>query len=296
MSLLEDNQSDDSYASLPSPPITSLDLELQFGAPPNYTRELIPSVTEPLLVFSTANEVMLGPIVTYLKSTGYPLEHSLVYYYSQLAGTFVFCGSDPIPPTVSVPLFEMQETKVGMTHLTLRCREAIRNDFGTMTTVGSPGSISIKYSEDPVVTHKSTRRTKERKIGYIIDKVTKWRQLYSGIANAQGEIVKYSLEEAAGHVGISKKSLDDYLLQLRFGRKFGFNFQDHREEKVGILRAYVKKQKALQQLLSHMRKGDPLPQEVKDFLSQPGTPACKHMRCCASSLANKLEELLRAPI
>ena len=123
--------------------------------------------------------------------------------------------------------------------------------------------------------------------------MTKWRQLYSGIANGQGEIVKYSLEEAATQVGISKKSLDDYLLQLRFGRKFGFNFQDHREEKVGILRAYVKKHKALQQILSQMRKGDPVSQEVKDLLAQPGTPSCKHMRCCVSSLGLKLEEMAR---
>ena len=49
-----------------------------------------------------------------------------------------------------------------------------------------------------------------------------------------------SLDDAAHRVGISKKSLDDYLLQLRFGRKFGFNFNAHRLDKVGILRGYIK--------------------------------------------------------
>ena len=42
-------------------------------------------------------------------------------------------------------------------------------------------------------------------------------------------------------VGISKKSLDDYLLQIRYGRKFGFNFNEHKNDKVGVLRAFVKK-------------------------------------------------------
>ena len=42
---------------------------------------------------------------------------------------------------------------------------------------------------------------------------------------------------------MSKKSLDDYLLQLRFGKKYGFDFQANRNEKVGVLRSYVKKQK-----------------------------------------------------
>ena len=44
-------------------------------------------------------------------------------------------------------------------------------------------------------------------------------------------------------MSVSKKSLDDYLLQLRFGKKYGFDFLLHRNEKVGVLRTYVKEQK-----------------------------------------------------
>jgi hypothetical protein len=54
---------------------------------------------------------------------------------------------------------------------------------------------------------------------------------------------RYSLEESASKVGVSKKSLDDYLLQLRFGKKFGFDFDSNKEEKVGILRMFVKQEK-----------------------------------------------------
>ncbi len=60
------------------------------------------------------------------------------------------------------------------------------------------------------------KRTKERKIGEILDKVLQWRKLYTGVCDpATGQTVKMSLEEAAQRVGISKKSLDDYLLQIR---------------------------------------------------------------------------------
>ena len=55
--------------------------------------------------------------------------------------------------------------------------------------------------------------------------------------------MRYSLEDAAQKVNVSKKSLDDYLLQLRFGRKYGFNFSQHRDDKVGVLRHFVKKKK-----------------------------------------------------
>ena len=48
-------------------------------------------------------------------------------------------------------------------------------------------------------------------------------------------------------VGISKKSLDDYLLQLRLGRKYGFNFNQNKTKKVGILRAFVKRHRAMNQ-------------------------------------------------
>ena len=59
-----------------------------------------------------------------------------------------------------------------------------------------------------------------------------------------GNLVRYSLEDAATKVNVSKKSLDDYLLQLRFGKKYNFDFQKHKNDKVGTLRAYVKKMKA----------------------------------------------------
>jgi len=40
----------------------------------------------------------------------------------------------------------------------------------------------------------------------------------------EGNLVRYSLEDAATKVSVSKKSLDDYLLQLRFGKKYNFDF------------------------------------------------------------------------
>jgi len=48
------------------------------------------------------------------------------------------------------------------------------------------------------------------------------------------------LDQAAAIVGISKKSLDDYLLQIRHGYKTGFNFNEKYNERVGKLRAWNK--------------------------------------------------------
>lgn len=87
------------------------------------------------------------------------------------------------------------------------------------------------------------RRTKERRIGHIIDKVIEWRKFYSGAINDKNQQVKYSLEDAAREVKISKKSLDDYLFQIRFGHRYGFNFNEHYNDKVGVLRDFVRQRK-----------------------------------------------------
>jgi len=74
----------------------------------------------------------------------------------------------------------------------------------------------------------------------IIYKVATWRKLYLGLmtpdevpgvapSKTTSKHKKLSLEESATYVGVSKKSLDDYLLQLRFGRKFGFSFVENRD-------------------------------------------------------------------
>ena len=88
-----------------------------------------------------------------------------------------------------------------------------------------------------------TRRAKERKIGSVVRKVYMWRRLYTGFKDDQGRTIKMTLEEAAKKVGISKKSLDDYLIQLRNGRSLGFNFNEHQNDKIGVLRSFVKKNK-----------------------------------------------------
>ena len=64
--------------------------------------------------------------------------------------------------------------------------------------------------------NKKSKRSKERKINYIIEKVLLWRKLYNGFEDEKGNLIKLTLEEAADKVGISKKSLDDYLIQIRY--------------------------------------------------------------------------------
>jgi hypothetical protein len=54
-------------------------------------------------------------------------------------------------------------------------------------------------------------KTKERTVGYVIEKVAQWRKLYNGYYDHNFNHHRMSLEKAADKVGVSKKSLDDYL-------------------------------------------------------------------------------------
>ena len=66
--------------------------------------------------------------------------------------------------------------------------------------------------------------------------------------------MKYSLEDAAREVKISKKSLDDYLFQIRFGHRYGFNFNEHYNDKVGVLRDFVRQRKKVDKTEVKARK------------------------------------------
>lgn len=58
-----------------------------------------------------------------------------------------------------------------------------------------------------------------------------------------GNYIQKPLENAAQEVGIAKKTLDDYLLQIRNGKKYGFNFNEKVNSKIGELRAFVRDEK-----------------------------------------------------
>ena len=73
----------------------------------------------------------------------------------------------------------------------------------------------------------TAKRTKERTIEEVIQKVNLWRRLYNGVIK-DGVLQRQSLEVAAQKVGVSKKSLDDYLMMLRFGKKYNFDWQKHK--------------------------------------------------------------------
>ncbi len=185
-------------------------------------QEVISDVT---VHYDELNNIKLGPLVENLRKMGYRVDGAMISYFNEEKKVFVYAGNQPLPDK-SIP-------NAGKGEIKIKARPKAKSIFGDFLLGSTNASIS-----------KGSRRTKERKIGDVIKKVSEWRKLYNG-TEIDGEVIKKSLEEAAKLVNISKKSLDDYLLQLRNGRKYGFNFNEHKDDKIGILRAFNRKHKLI---------------------------------------------------
>ena len=191
--------------------------------------EIIPNVEIPI---TSDRKIFMKDIISKLKYLGYPTTGALFSVYIKTAYEYVYFGSEPIDPNIF-----LDETLVDFDNLRIKMVSYLEDKL-------------IKKTEKQLFDKKETnktqkdKRTKERKIEFIVEKVNAWRRLYNGFYNENGEYTRYSLDQAAKMVGISKKSLDDYLLQLRLGRKYGFNFNQNKTKKVGVLRAFVKKHRA----------------------------------------------------
>ena len=189
------------------------------------------------------NYIILNEIITQLEKE-IPLDNFQISYYNENQKEYILIGKYPLNLDKEI-LIEYNSTKIinDNIFIKLRLRQIFdRENLLKMEFVegeNDNGEEAIQKFE--IGENNKTKRAKERKIGYIIRKVYMWRKMYSGFIDERGRRIKLTLEEAADKVGISKKSLDDYLIQLRIGKMLGFNFNEHQNDKVGILRSYVRK-------------------------------------------------------
>ena len=95
------------------------------------------------------------------------------------------------------------------------------------------------------------KRSRERKISEVSEKVDEWKQTCFRLKTMMPDVRKIS-EKAAELVGIPKKSLDDYMHQIKLGRKYNFDFDGNQDTKIGILRQFNKREE-LKRKRAHRR-------------------------------------------
>ena len=97
-------------------------------------------------------------------------------------------------------------------------------------------NISDETLANPMRPEK--KRSKERVISDVITYCKEWRRIYRGASENSGN--KLTLDDSAGVIGISRKTLEDYYLHLRNGKKLGFDFLKFKDSKMGVLRNFVR--------------------------------------------------------
>lgn len=88
---------------------------------------------------------------------------------------------------------------------------------------------------------KKVPRVKERYLKKVLADIMTWRKTYYANKKLGYDKKKFknSLNIAAQRIGYSKKSLDDYILHVRYGAKFGFDFKSFINSKFGVLRKFT---------------------------------------------------------
>uniref|UniRef100_A0A7S3CQ69 Uncharacterized protein n=1 Tax=Strombidium rassoulzadegani TaxID=1082188 RepID=A0A7S3CQ69_9SPIT len=93
-------------------------------------------------------------------------------------------------------------------------------------------------------------RHRNKTIGNIVHIVSIWTTLNSKRAGEDADIRSIygshgvpSQAEVNRVMEIPKKTIDDYILHVRYGKFFNFDFGTHRESRIGVLRRFVEEKR-----------------------------------------------------
>ena len=209
----------------------------------NLESEIIPDLLVP---HNRDDDIKLFSVLIELKKLGYPLNEAMIQVYSYEFKQYILFGNDI---SKSIILKENEYILNGVLKLKCTCYldesylsipDYSINDIVTEHEQHNNSQSEIESKSVSVKQPKKSKKSKEARVGHIIEKVNLWRKLFNGYHNHVNKYIKLSLKDAAKEIDTSKKTLDDFLRQLRLGRKYGYDFNTNIKEKVGELRSFVK--------------------------------------------------------
>ena len=172
----------------------------------------------------------MASVISSLKQLGYEFENCVIYYINS-DDYYVNCWYDPIPMSYTIPSTSIiNSNKTDRIRLFIK-KIPIENDDSSDATLSASGNQKECKS----------KRSKERTIKEVKYKVDQWKELCKKLKEDQPSCKKIS-EKASAIVGIPKKSLDDYMHQIKLGESYDFDFDKHGNDKIGLLRQFNKKE------------------------------------------------------
>lgn len=111
-------------------------------------------------------------------------DREITYYFAE-GDIFINCGIFPVGEDIKIELKDIDPEKylhVRTRHLGLLHVDRLMYTQNTVSNIENEKEEGSD-EEDNGVKGKKGRRTKERRIGYIIEKVIEWRKYYSGTSD-----------------------------------------------------------------------------------------------------------------
>ena len=197
--------------------------------------------------------IRISDLKMQLKKKGYPITTSKLFIHINNVDDYVFINDDKEifyssmlskNNTIKLKLNNYLDNRlIKDTFLLLKKHFSDihpQNSEKKIEKESPPNTIKniINFEEKNTEVNKRTR-----KIGEIVKNVYAQRMLFNGYYNEEGTKVKYDLENASQKIGIAKKTLDDYLKQIREAREHGFDFNKYKDEPIAYLRKFNKDNK-----------------------------------------------------
>ena len=174
-----------------------------------------------------SNVVILKNVINQLIIRGYRFENTEIWYYSKPYMEYVFCEKYPISDNIYVEPANWSESPL-LIKIEYDEREGI---IPTTVQAVVPGKRKKYETNDP---------GKVGGIEQLIYIELWWRELFRGFPDHEGNISKFQLLDAAKIMGYKKKTLDDNLQLIKFGKMHGFDFNKDGDSSISCLRGFKK--------------------------------------------------------
>lgn len=169
--------------------------------------------TQSIYLSAQSEGFALKDILCELAKNGYPIKSSTVFYYSPIMSTFVNCG---VFGSLRIPHVPADEVTQNHGQLLIHLQTIVLSN-------------ATNNNSD-----KSSSKTKERRIGYLMEVISLWKRLLA-------ENPEATPEEISTKVGLPKKVIQEYINLIKAGKKYEFDFRTHWNEKISVLRQFVEK-------------------------------------------------------
>ena len=173
-----------------------------------------------LQYYASKREVSISRALRELQSSGFKVQNCQIFFMDVQKRVYVYLGNFPSKDQITLEYQYIMD-------------DVIRLRYSKINQ-----AMDEQPKDDAAEKKQKKKKVKERTIKEAIDSVQKWRQVYNE-TDEKGKRI-HTLESAAEVVGVAKKTLDDYYANIRVAESYGFDFQTNMNQKIGVLRKFVR--------------------------------------------------------